>query len=163
MPTGIAKHRDDEIGSTIHDRRNRREAGRDIDKAAEANHANDSRQVADSGLSLGEHVDGGKARGLRSSLGIDIRADLTLVLGGKGAVALKRQLPRNDEQRTRLNKGNVVRNRRGGRGQGDAEFCKPGIDSAHGLIFLSSWRRERKASAESVAGQVAGVMTHHSR
>ena len=104
----------DEIGGAVHRRRQRLVAALDAEKAAEPDHAHHFVEVADDGLDLRQHIDGGEPR--RRLRGVEAIAGLELADMGRGelAVGAERQLAGDEDEISGLYGADVIGDRRGG-------------------------------------------------
>src|SRR3954451_20550320 len=90
----LAEHGDNEIGGSVHHRRQRREGRDGVDEAPETHAAHDVVPVADSALEQGKDVDGAQPRGRLTGLYRDLGPELARVGVAERAVRPKAKLPR---------------------------------------------------------------------
>ena len=131
MPPGIAEDLDHEIRGAVHHARLSRERGGGSDEAAEADAAHDLVEIADRRTKLGEEVDGAElCRGLRD-IGLDSGAERADMFGSELSVRPEAELAGDGHEPAMADEGHVIRDRRGGRGQRNAEFLEARFDPTH--------------------------------
>ena len=132
MPALVAEHLDYQVRGAVDHLRLAGEVGRAIDEAAELDAARHSVEVAAAGrLDLGDDVERHPARRRLAFRHAEVAADLADI--GELAVP-KRHLPGDEHQVGGNHVRQVVRRRRGGRGQLDIQLGEAGLDrSGHGL------------------------------
>src|ERR1700688_9126 len=111
MAALVAEYLHHQIGSTIHHFRSIGEAGRRIDEAAEAHHADHLIEVTQRAFDLSEKIDGAGARSLLSIL--DRYATAELAFGDQLALGAKAELTGDHKQIAAAHERDIVGNRTG--------------------------------------------------